>query len=520
MNKILKSRYLLALLFISIIIPGCTDDIADEIKQLQTSRLFSPTSLDARVVNQTSVRLEWRPVRNASSYEIEFHENGTMDFSSTPVRTLTDITETPLIVPGFAGETSYSVRVKAVGEAIDESLWVAATFTTSPEQILRPVEVEDITATGVTLRWTAGETVTSIVLNTQPATQEIVYNPSQEEINAGVAVVEGLTGETTYTVQLMNGSKVRGTRTFTTLVDLGGVIQVSPTDDLKQIIEAAEEGDVFALLPGTYAYPGNIFIHVNVEVIGAEPANRPVVTGVTFRMRGGAGIKLKDLILDGATAPDGNQTIVYEEVGLTYSDVVIEDCVIRNYVKGVFYVNISALIESVTIRNTIYHNITTSGGDFIDFRSGIAKKFDFYNNTVYNSTADRDLFRMDAGGSTNFPAVTSIITIRNNTFHNVINVNTRRILYIRLASHEITVKDNIFSQTAANYSNQSATRVVSMTGNNYFNAPNLTNAEYTVHDTADFTTLNPGFTNADGGNFTVSNPDLILNQIGDPRWLP
>lgn len=520
MNKIIKNRYLFAFLFISIIIPGCSDDIADEIRQLETSRLFSPTALEARVVNQTAVRLDWRPVRNATSYVIEFHENGILDFSGTPVRTLNDVRDVTLTVPGFDGETSYSVRIKAVGEAIQESLWTAATFITSPEQILQDIVLEDITATTVTLRWLPGATVTTLVINSEMASEVITHTISAEEANAGVAVIEGLTGQTTYTVRLMNEEKVRGTRTFTTLVDLGGVINVSPEDDLKVLVEEAEEGDVFALLPGTYDYPGDIFVNVSVEIIGAEPSDRPVLTGVTFKMKGGAGILLKDLILDGATAITGNQTIVYDEVGLTYSDVVIEDCIIRNYVKGVFYVNISALIESVTIRNTIYHNITTSGGDFIDFRSGMTKKFDFYNNTVYNSTADRDLFRMDAGGSTNFPTETSIITIRNNTFHNVINVNSRRILYVRLATHEITVTDNIFSQTAANYSNQSATQVVSMTGNNYFNAPNLTNAEYTVHDTADFTTLNPGFTNAEAGDFTVSNPDLILNQIGDPRWLP
>ena len=32
------------------------------------------------------------------------------------------------------------------------------------------------------------------------------------------------------------------------------------------------------------------------------------------------------------------------------------------------------------------------------------------------------------------------------------------------------------------------------------------------------TTLNPGFKDAAGGDFTLSDEDLIYNQVGDPRW--
>jgi hypothetical protein len=79
---------------------------------------------------------------------------------------------------------------------------------------------------------------------------------------------------------------------------------------------------------------------------------------------------------------------------------------------------------------------------------------------------------------------------------------------------------NIFAETLGNYSNQSSTKVVAMSNNNYFNAPSLTSTEFTVHDAGTFTSLNPGFANPAAGDFTVSNADLILFRIGDPRWLP
>jgi hypothetical protein len=521
MNKLFKRILFLASIFSVICIAGCTDDIADEITELDLTRLLSPTELDVRVINQTSARLTWRAVKNSTSYVVEFYQNGELNFEGSPVKVVEDVlySQLPLIVPGFEGQTEYSVRVKAIGQNIDDSKWTSGTFITDPEQILFPIDPEEITADGVTLRWPAGEAVTHILI--EPG--EINRPLSDDEIASGVAVLSGLESETEYTAYLMNEDRIRGTATFTTLIDTGNAILVGPDEDLKAIIEGAEEGDIFALLPGDYIFPGNIYVNTTVDVVASNPLEKPVLYGVNFRMVAGSGLRLKDLILDGGTAPDGNQTVVYDEVlpaGQTYGDVFIEDCVIRNYVKGVFYVNIAALIESVTFRGNIYHSIETAGGDFIDFRNGMTKTFDFINNTVYNSALGRDIFRMDAGGSTNFPGELSVLTIRNNTFHNVVEVDNRRILYIRLAEHQIYVSKNIFSETLASYSNQSATTVTSMDSNNYWNAPNLYNPEFIVHDSGNFTTLNPGFADPENGDFTVSNEDLILFGIGDPRWLP
>jgi hypothetical protein len=201
--------------------------------------------------------------------------------------------------------------------------------------------------------------------------------------------------------------------------------------------------------------------------------------------------------------------------------VEIEDCFIHNYVKGVFYASNAVLIESVTIKGTIYADVECSGGDFIDFRNGMTKKFDFMNNTVYNCAWNRDLIRMDAGGSNNFPGEELLVTIENNTFYNIISTEgtTRRVLYIRHASHQIFVNKNIYAATLANYSNQSATTVAEMTGNNYHNAPNLYDASFTVYDAGTYTTLDPGFVDPANGNFKVTNEDLIFYRIGDPRWL-
>jgi hypothetical protein len=521
MIKVIKQFLYMAGFLAVIFTAGCTDKIAPEITELDFDRLLSPTELDVRVINKTSARLNWKSVKNATSYTIEFFTNGDLDFTGNPFMVVSEVVmdQLPIIIPGFPGETSISVRVKAIGPGIDDSKWVSSVFNTEAEQIMYDVNPEEIEPNSVILRWPAGESATEIVLN--PG--NITHTLTPDEIAAGVAEVTGLTGETHYTANLINGSFARGQAAFETLFDLTQGTVVSPTDNLKTLIEASIPGQVFVLLPGTYTITDNILISNTIRILGARPTNKPVIENAVLRLRAGAGLNLKNLELTGALAPDGNQAIIYDELlaaGLTYGDLLIENSVIRDYVKGVLYGSIAVLVESVTIRGTIYANNECNGGDFIDFRSGMTKKFDFYNNTVYNSAWNRDFFRMD--NATAFSGTnTSIITIENNTFYNIINTagTTRRILYIRLASHQITVNKNIFAEVLGNYSNQSSTTVVGMSNNNYHNAPNLTTTSFTVHDAGVYTTLNPGFVDPGNGNFKVTNQELIFNGIGDPRWL-
>ncbi len=521
MNKIYKiSTFLLGALFL-FSLNSCSDDIDPEVTEVTVDQLFSPTNLEVRVQNQTTARVSWKAVKKAVSYELQFFANGEEDYSGSAYKEFSDILieDLPFIVPGFEGETEYSVRVRAIGANITESRWTSEVFGTEKEQILSTLPLEDIQADQVKISWPAGEAATKIVLN--PG--NITYNVTAADVEAGSAIITGLTGETEYTAELFNGEKSRGTITFETPIDLGGAIQVNPEDDLVAMVEAAEAGDVFALMPGVYEVNSNIAINTNVSITGAIPSDKPVVIGAIFRIKEGGAANLKNLILDGTDAPDGNQTVVYDDdTDVMYPRVAIEDSEIFNYVKGIFYVSKKANIEAVTFKGNIIHDVECSGGDFIDFRQGLTASFLFENNTVYEvANSPRDFFRMDAGGSTNFPEVMSEITIKNNTFYNVSN-GAKRFVYIRLASHEIRLINNIIAQTAAFYSNQSATTIVEYSKNNYYNAPNFftPDAEGKVAvDNANYTEHNPGFADPANGDFTISHEDLTHDVIGDPRWI-
>jgi hypothetical protein len=328
-----------------------------------------------------------------------------------------------------------------------------------------------------------------------------------------------LSSGVTYTAILKNGDKTRGVITFTTLLG-EGVTKVSAGEDLGAAITAAEEGAILAIEPGIYIVNGDLAIGKTITLQGYKPSDKPIIQGAILRVKNNAGLTLKDLILD-ATGGTTDQTIIYDEdLDTPYGAFLMENCEVKNYVKGMYYVNKKARIPLVEFKNNLMHDIECNSGEFIDFRNGIADVLNFVDNTVYNSGNVRDFFRMDAPGSTNFPTVTSVLNFNNNTFYNVNNRSAGRFLYIRLASHQINFTKNIIAVSEGLFTNQSATTLSSMSGNNYYNAPGYysSSASGAKTDIGSYTTLDPGFTNPSQGNFTISNEDLKLNGIGASRW--
>lgn len=497
---------------------SCTDDRAEELTSVEYDRLFSPIKIESFIINRTDARLNWTINREVESYTLEVFADDSLSFSGTPVRTYDGVTgdQLPFYIRDLEGETQYSVRIKAVATGKNESKWSGITFKTGTENIFQPFLDGDITATSVTLRWIPGRTLTSITLSPGGITHTV----TAEEINAGSATIEGLTGETTYTATLRNGAKPRGVMEFMTLVDIGNAIAVYPEDDFLAMLAAANDGDAFALFPGTYGSASKFAVKKNIEIKGVYPFNKPILNGY-ISMEDGAGLVLKDVALDGTGLADGNQTINYSTADVDYGALRVEGSEIRNYVKGLMYLNVTAKVASITFHNNIIYNIVCDGGDFLDSRRGAFDVLTFTNNTVYNSAAGRDFIRYD-DASSSFPAMTTQIKVDHNTLHGVSNNTSRRLLYVRFKTNKITFSNNIVTETVGIFSNQANTdQSPTFGGNNFFNAPNLFSASGASSNIFDdsATQENPGYTNAANGNFTVTNELLKAKGTGDPRWV-
>lgn len=512
---------LFALLTTAILCFSCSDDRAEELRSIDYDRLFSPIDVSVLVINRVDARVDWAPHENVETYTLEVFE-GEMAFDGTAVRVIEGITasEIPYDIKELEGETRYSVRIKAVATGETDSKWVGATFMTAQEDISLPFVDGDVKATEITFRWIPGREITQIKL----VPGDIVHAVTAEEIDAGSATLDGLTGSTNYTATFLNESKVRATVHFETLLDLGGAIEVTPDDDLGAMIALAQDGDAFALHPGKYGNGSAIAVNKNIEIRGAFPNNKSIISG-NISIQEGASLLLKDIILDGqelSAAGNDSHAIVFSTAATTYGALVVDGCIIRNVNKGLFYLNVASLVESITFNNNIMHDITSSGSDFMDSRTGAFNRLDFTNNTVYNSVPSRDFLRYDDRSSA-FPTATSIIHIDHNTLHNVIDGSTSsRLLYVRFVGNKITFTNNIVSNLTGIFTNQANTDPnPTFGGNNFFNAPNLFSdsgsSSRFFDDSA--TKEDPGFANPGSGDFTVTNIVLKAKGTGDPRWI-
>ena len=516
----------------SLIFVGCEDNLDPIVEKLDFSRVFTPINLTARIRNMTTVELNWDLRDDADSYVVEISEDS-LEFSSIIKTVNVARNEVPVSIT-LDGQTQYSARVKGVSDSgIDDSKWTMIAFKTDAENIFETLDPENIKATSVTLNWLAGSDVTNFIINPGNTDRPI----TDQEKADGEATITGLTGETEYTITLNNGAKQRGEVAFTTPVDIGDATPVHAEDDLNAAIAAAQDGDVLALFPGDYlAYVGEIAINKSISLKAVRPYDKPILH-VQFDLEDGAqDVEMGDLEMDGIYTDPSTSTDVtldyafnYNSSAGTFGNLEIKGCIISNYGKSLVSGSSGDFMaESVLIDDCVVSNVCQGGGDFIDFRTSYLANLTVTNSTFSNcANAPRDFIRMDGDSKgntfdngTNMP----VIEVSNCTLYNVMNStsSTKRFFYVRWSQNEITSKNNNFVEMGNSvYSNQSATSQADCSTNNYFHADGYFDNTVEVFDnSANYTTLDPGFADTDNGDFTISNQTLMDNNVGDPRWLP
>ncbi|AVR45654.1 DUF5123 domain-containing protein [Christiangramia fulva] len=517
----MKVKYILKSLLIAILlaatVTGCDYD-KELIEELPVSREFAPVNLQSHVRNQVNVELNWTVDDNANSYIVEFAKDS-LQFNNIVKTIEVNPDELPVLVP-LESETLYSVRVKTISDrGIDDSSWATTTVRTLTEQLFLDGEPGDIKAKEATFRWVPNSEVTAISLN--PG--DITYTLSAEEKASGVATVTGLTPETDYTAVLLNGTQRRGVKEFTTGIDIGDGKLVTVEDDLMQMIADASPGDILVLEAGDYTdQSGTITLDKSITIRGLRSYNKPLLK-VNFELVAGAeDVALIDLELQGAGEGSSELQDVVRYTGPgNYNSLLISGSRIHDYSRSFIAGNeTDAILQTLTVENSIVYDIFTSGGDFIDFRNSDVLNINLINDTFYNCAPSRDFIRLDASGTSNDTGLTANILIDSTTIYACADNDSRRLLYVRFVSNDVIVKNTIIAQTASEgYADRSGIdESPTFLNNNYFNAPGFYDTSQYIFDNNNYTTLDPGFVDPASGDFTITNQTLIDNQVGDPRW--
>lgn len=508
---------------------ACSDPM-DEITSLIVGRNFSPVNFETKDITKESVSFQWSAVSGATSYTLQLFADKDLDFSGEPTFEFKNISkdDIPYAVSGLMYDTQYSARVMAVddNDATRNSKWSEVSFRTNAQQIFKSVSNSDIADRSVVMKWPAGEAVTTIYAVASETGDTVTTKQLTEaEIEAGKATVDGLQPETKYDVYLYNGSKKRGTKTFKTIADLNGAIVVRPGDDFASLIKNAEAGSVFALMPDTFKIMSEdetgtsaVAISKSIEIKGIYPTAAPVIQG-RFEINDGASVSIDNVVLDGSANVSTDQAFNFKTAGATYGKVIIKNSEIKNYAKGVFYVNVACTINELTFKNCLIHDIECDGGDMFDCRKGRIDNLNLLESTIYNSAASRDFIRMDDASSA--LGGTPVVTVNKCTIDGASN-KAKRLLYVRYVGNVINWTNNIVSNTGAVWSNQSKTGVPTFQNNVYFNCAklNVADVEGKTNMFADEAgkEANPEYKNAAKGDFTIGNESVKKLGAGDPRW--
>lgn len=513
-NKLTKFIGIM-LCVVSVISVACEDDIDPVIEDLSNSRVFAPVGLEAKSRNQVDIQLSWTVDPSVDQYIVEFFQDSLL-FSGDPISTTTideiPVTGTVTYTESFAGETVYSARVKAVIEGMAESKWATTVAKTNSENIFETIPGENVQDTYATLLWTAGSEVTHLLV--MPG--NILYQISDSQKAAGSATLEGLSGGVDYVVTLYNGTKKRGTTDFTTLLEAN----VLPGMDLSAIIDGSEDGATLIVAAGTYDISGKEITR-SITIAGQKWYDKPIILGQFSCATAVSSITLENLDIRGEN--DYGQFFNASSVDCNLGELIIDGCEISGYDNNIIYSNSGGTYGDILITNSYIHDIPGGGGDGFDFRSGVLGSLTVSNTTISNGV--RTLLRMQ---------LASDVTFTNCTFYKVCiadNSNNRGFFRMSGGGNSLEVSKCLFVETGlegtggAIYGNWSRAGDIDpevsliYSDNYYFNAIGLWEGEYTSPGDVDASEADPGFIDAANGDFTVTNQDLIDDEVGDTRWL-
>ncbi|OAQ37925.1 hypothetical protein A5893_16265 [Pedobacter psychrophilus] len=524
------------------IIASCKDELK-EIKTLNLDSALSPTGLTVSIVNVTQPRLTWKQIGKAESYTLEFFDNANLNFSGTPYKTIEGIklNQLPYTAEGFEGNTTYSVRLKALGtNGTQDSKFVTTTFKTGVEQIFLPLYSSQITETTALFKWKVTTGITRIVVTPVTSGTAVTVPVDATAASAGQITATGLVQNTNYEAKIYSGTVSRGRLTFTTMATSIATQTVTTADDLATIIANAPNNAVIALQPGTYdlASSGNntdiIAKTITLQSVSKNP-NNTKINFKQFNLKGsGAGLKFSGIEFDGTTVADYFINVVglnADGDAATFKSIIVENskvhstknCLIRANRAG----NNGHKFDDIKFENDILYDNGISSYSYFMMDKAEFKTLSITNSTIYNSA------RQLISWATNITAAqTPLITIdhitlngfgsgaKNNIF---LDANTNPVTFNM--TNSIIANTPITGQTVGTNAIKGG-GTLNFNNNNYFNLNtgdgNLVTLSTSVA-AANNKTISLGWTNTTT-TFTLPATSELRTSgtandpIGDPRW--
>lgn len=506
-------------------INACEDDITPVVDQLEFDRAFTPLNLEARISNQTTVSLSWDFNKGIESYTVEISDDS-LQFANIIHTATVAPDEIPFVYDLPAGNSKYSARVKGISSVAAESKWANLAFKSLPENLFNRY---DFVMTGlgeVTINWLPGKAVTSLVFSSENG--DISYDVSAGEQAAGMKHITDLPNDS-YTVNLLNGSKVRAFRDYV----MEGDVFVESGGDLAAAITAANSGDVIILdAGGMFGFEGDMTIDKSIKIKGLD-GELPVVYATSGDRMFYVGSSLtpadhiifEQLYMSGYKNLDPNSQIrgVFdmESEACNIGSVEFIGCQIYNMGRQIMRLRGGSdqTIGEFIVDDCIIHDLGRSSGSY-----GVFCATETNTNAkivrITNSTIDSlkcHFIRYDD------PVDCEQIIVENCTFHKTPFSSGRYLMDVRNAviTGGIEVRNCIFGNTS--YGDEPSitgirkTDDVVLTVVNSYATTDFVNSDYSIVDLLTPLDLSSTslWTDPENVDFTFSG---MAVEAGDPRW--
>lgn len=533
----------LALAGAGLVLTNCTDDIQEEITELQLGRCMTPTKLSATVTSAGDVvRFDWSKSKGATGFILEIYSDEAMTQLFRTVEVAPE--ELPVDIK-LEADMSFHYRVMghdANGKYKDSNWAVyegSAIKTYAIKSSLSP-EVTAREAGSISLAWTLpeGDTeITHILVSPKPAgwaSDEFAINVADN------ATVSGLEPSTCYTLTVCYKSADRGSVTAWTRPSSEGFTTVSDTASFKQALADGASRIKVAYSDEPYVM-GEMKATGDFSVVGESTVDgsKPVVAGRFTQGVGLTSIHIEDLSLTGEATADGQMSVQTHVITIgeacTLSKVEITNCDIYGYQRGIYYDNYGANVsEGISLNGIQSSYILGSGGDNFDLRKACSISSITVKNSTFNHGC-RTVFRIDAPVS-----VTGALTIENCTFNAMCQdngntlggSNVQGILAVKATCGSFNVKNNLFlNMNCWLVGGNTACIVPAFSGNYAYNCCDAfftsakadgsgarTDMSEALVLTAGAKLISDPCKDSAGEVFNVEESAVIKANAGDPRW--
>lgn len=374
---------------------------------------FRPTALTA-VSGEIAATLTWPASLFTTPGEVSYTVQVGRDslFTSPVFETTTAQTTIQISDEDVQIQTPYFARVRANGATpAQNSAWVRTMtpFQLTGEQIFLPTLDNEIGPTSVLLRWRPTANPTRILLR-DPAGNQLEFLLTDADRQAGSVTLEGLQPLTAYTAQIFAGQRTVGATSFVTKEQSIYDIVVSPSQNLRTILEDAPNGSFIGLEPGIYDLVDNTGAFANLRLIGKtiilhSVSGNPADTRINFReitlSESGAGIEVNGITFDGGP---GTGDYLFNFVGgpANFTRVVMDNSVAVNvrlaFMRANRANNNEHKIDLIRVNNTIMRNHAVANWHVFHIDRCEFKELEITNST-FHAVGSRGFI----GWATNMP---------------------------------------------------------------------------------------------------------------------